>query len=146
VLDEIAAAQNLTSDQQRERLANLAGALEQVATEESVAAMSRRLGQLLGTTSRAAAPAEEPVAGDFDFETAQLHDVKRTANAERGGYQYVGVLLDSHGRTLETPLETADGENLYATMELIKSNPLLERIYRGLVMSLMDKLLQGARE
>jgi hypothetical protein len=30
-------------------------------------------------------------------------------------------------------------------MQLIKSNPLLERVYRGVVMSMLDSVLKGAQ-
>ena len=50
------------------------------------------------------------------------------------------VLLDAAGRTRETELTAAEGEQLYKTWELIKANPLLEKVYRGIVMQLLDKL------
>ena len=52
-------------------------------------------------------------------------------------------MLDAHGRTLETPLDAAEGERLFGIFELIKSNPLLERVYRGVVLSLLDKLMKA---
>ena len=141
VLDEVAAAERLSQDDQRERLAALGGELEQISSAESVDAISRRLSGLFGTASRATQPAAEPVPGEFDYDTAQLHDVKRTERAD-GGYDYVAVLLDAAGRTMESALAEAEGEQLYKTFQLIKANPLLERVYRGVVMSLFDKLMR----
>jgi hypothetical protein len=143
VADEIAAAEKLTREDQLQQLARLAGTLDRVSSAESVDAIAARLQALLGTGERAQQPATEPVAGEFDHETAQLHDVRRTADGQ-GGFTYVGVLLDAQGRTSEAPLDAAEGENLFRIMELIKSNPLLERVYRSVVMSLLDKMLKPA--
>jgi hypothetical protein len=141
MLDEIAAADRLSVSENQERLAQLGQQLEQISSPESVDAVSSKLNTLLGTSGRATQPAAEPVAGEFDHDTAQLYDVKRSENAG-GGYDYVAVLLDAAGRTMESTLTQAEGEQLYKTFELMKANPLLERIYRGVVMSLLDKLLR----
>ncbi len=141
VQGEIAAAQRLSADDQHRKLAQLGQQLESISSAESVAAVSHRLGNLLGASERATQPAAEPVAGEFDPESAQLHDVKRTENAA-GGYDYVAVLLDSEGRTMESALTEAEGAQLFRTFEIMKANPLLERVYRGVVMSLLDKLLR----
>jgi len=141
MLDEIAAADTLSNEQQQERLAQLGGQLARISSAQSVDAVNAQLGALLGAGSRATQPAAEPVAGEFDYDTAQLHDVKRTENAA-GGFEYVAVLLDAAGRTTESALTEAEGEQLYKTFQIIKGNPLLERVYRGVVMSLMDKLVR----
>jgi hypothetical protein len=138
---EIAAAENAPQEDQLARLTVLSGQLESISTAESVDSLTTRLAGLLGTERRAEQPAAQPVAGEFDFDAAQIHDVKRTDDG-RGGFAYTAILLDAQGRTLETPLSPAEGEQLYKVMELVKANPLLERIYRGLVMSLLDKTLK----
>lgn len=143
MLDEIAAAERTSTAEQQQRLAQLGQQLERISAPDSVDAINGKLGALLGTTGRATQPAAEPVAGDFDFDTAQLHDVKRTEKAG-GGYDYVAILLDAAGRTMDSSLTEAEGEQLYKTFEIIKANPLLERIYRGVVMSLVDKLARPA--
>jgi hypothetical protein len=143
MLDELAAAEKLSTSQQQERLAQLAGQLERISSAESVAAISSKLAGLLGSAPRATQPAAGPVGGAFDHESAQLHDVKRSENLA-GGYDYIAVLLDSSGRTLESALSQAEGEQLYKTFQIIKANPLLERVYRGVVMSLLDKLMPAS--
>ncbi len=50
--------------------------------------------RLLGGTDRATAPAAEPVAGEFEIESAQLHDVRREETAD-GEFRYLVVLVDS---------------------------------------------------
>jgi hypothetical protein len=143
VIAEVAAAEKLSQEDKFQQLQALSGQLDGISTAESVEAVTARLAALLGTDSRAQQPAAETVQGKFDFDTAQMHDVKRSGDG-RGGFDYVGVLLDAEGHTMETPLPAAEGEQLFKVMELMKSNPLLERIYRSVVMSLLDKALQPA--
>lgn len=145
MLAEIARAEQLSDDEQLARLKSLTGQLNRISTDDSVAAATGRLAEMLGTDERAGQPAAESVPGEFDFDTAQVHDVQRSER-EPGQFEYVAILLDSQGRTLETPLSPAEGEQLYKVMELVKSNPLLERIYRGVAMSLLDKMLKPAAE
>ena len=139
--EEVAAAEQLPVEDQQQRLAQLGEKLEQISSADSVAAVNHRLNSLFGTSGRATQPAAEPVAGEFDYDTAQLHDVKRTEN-NSGGYDYTAVLLDAAGRTMESALDEAEGAQLFKTFQIIKSNPLLERVYRGVVMSLFDKLMR----
>jgi hypothetical protein len=141
VAQEIAAAERTSPEDQFRRLEQLTGTLNDVATEESVKEATARLAQLLNAKPRATEPAAEPPPGEFDIDTAQLYDVKRTDNG-RGGFSYVAILLDAEGRTLDSELTEAEGEQLFRTFELMKANPLLARVYRGVVMSLLDKLLR----
>jgi hypothetical protein len=141
VMAEVAAAEKFTKEEKFQQLQALSGQLDRLSTAESVEAVTTRLAALLGTDTRAQQPAAEPVPGEFDFDTVQMHDVKRSGDG-RGGFDYVGILLDAEGHTMETPLPPTEGEQLYRVMELVKSNPLLERVYRGLAMSLLDKLLK----
>lgn len=124
-----------------ERLNKLAGQQNEISTQESVADIAAQLNKLLGTSGRATEPAKGPVPGEFDHDTGQLHDVRRE-RLENGTFKYVAVLIDSAGRTQEAELTAAEGESAYKTFELMKQNPLLERVYRGVVMSLLDKVLK----
>jgi hypothetical protein len=145
MLAEIARSEQLSDDEQLARLKSLTGQLNRIATEDSVTEVSGQLASLLGTEDRAKRPAAEPVAGEFDFDTAQVHDVRRIEQGP-GQFTYVAILLDAQGRTVESPLTPTEGEQLYKVMELVKSNPLLERIYRGVAMSLLDKLMKPASD
>lgn len=141
MLEEIARAEQLSQEDQLARLTSLTGQLNRISTEDSVGAVTGQLAALLGTEKRSQQPAANAVNGEFDLDTAQVHDVRRSER-EPGQIEYVAILLDAKGHTLETPLSPAEGEQLFKVMELVKSNPLLERIYRGLAMSLLDKLLK----
>ena len=69
----------------------------------------------------------------------------RREGEDAATYRYVAVLLDAEGRQMDQELETEDGEKLYRTFQLIKKNPLLEKVYRQVVMGLLDKLTQPAQ-
>lgn len=130
------------SDQDNlERLKQLANQQSGISTAESIAEINSLVSKVLGTGPRASEPAKEPVAGDFDFDTGQLHDMTREM-LEDGTFKYIAVLVDSAGRKLETEMTATEGESAYKTFELIKQNPLLERVYRGVMMSLLDKMLK----
>jgi hypothetical protein len=137
-------AEQRSADENLEKLAALGGTLENVSTEKGVDDINSQLNRVLGTEKRAERPAEEPVRGEFDFATAQLHDVLRGKD-ERGNFAFTAILVDSAGRKFETPMNASEGETAYRTMQLIKSNPLLERVYRGVVMSMLDQVLKGSQ-
>lgn len=141
VLREIARAQERTAEENLDELKQLTQRLNQVSSEPSVDQLAAGLKTLLGGTDRATAPAAEPVAGEFEIESAQLHDVRREKTAD-GGFRYIAVLVDARGRRSETELPGPEGKSAFDTFELMKANPLLERVYRGVVMSLLDNLAQ----
>jgi hypothetical protein len=140
LLDAISDAEQHTDSDNLDRLETLTGRLNDVSSAESVDQMKATLQRWLGTTARATEPATAMVEGEFDFTTAQLHDVVRVLDASE--FRYTAVLLDAAGRTMESPLTQAEGESVYRIMQLMKENPLLERVYRGVVLSFMDQLLK----
>jgi hypothetical protein len=137
-------AEQRSAQENLEKLAALGGTLETVSTEKGVDDINSQLNRVLGTEKRADRPADAPVAGEFDFTTAQLHDVLRVKD-DSGSFLFTAILVDSAGRKFETPMSASEGETAYRTMQLIKSNPLLERVYRGVVMSMLDSVLKGAQ-
>jgi hypothetical protein len=144
-LDQAAAkAAGRTAEENLDRLDEMSKRLGKVASSESVTQVAGAFQKWMGTTPRAERPAEQPVAGAFDLDTAQFHDVKRYSR-EPSGYCYVAVLLDAAGRTIEVELDEADGERVYTTLERIKANPLLEQVYRQIALPLLDQMLAGAK-
>ncbi|QDU28617.1 hypothetical protein ETAA8_37200 [Anatilimnocola aggregata] len=141
VMSTIAEAEKHSAADNLQRLENLTGQLNDVATEQSVHEVTTQLSKLLGTSPRANEPAKKPVAGEFDLDSAQLHDVRREM-LDDGSFKYIAILIDSAGRSTDTELSAEEGESAFKTFELIKSNPLLERVYRGVVMSLLDKMMK----
>lgn len=141
----IAESQQMTDQEKLDRLTMLAQRVEQVSTEQSIDELTGQFHKWFGTQPRATQPAAAPVAGPFDFDTAQLHDVKREAG-ENGGFRYIATLLDAEGRTLEVELNEAEGETMFETMERLKAFPLADKIYRQITMPLMDNLIKAGQQ
>lgn len=151
----LAAGEQMSEAERIEALDSATNRLHRISSEASVDDVAKRLQSLFGLSPRADSPADEvagepdpddPMATDapsFDFETAQLHDVRR--ETDENGSAYLCVLLDAQGRTFEVPLSDAEGEPIYALMEKIKASPLLERIYRQLAMPMLDQLVKAQR-
>ena len=118
--------------------------LEKISDAESIEAMSDKFHQWLGTKKRASQPAAEPVAGKFDFDSAQIHEVRRE-QAEDGTWSYICVLVDAEGRSMETELDDIEGEKQYRTFQRLKQFPLAEKVYREIAMPLLDKMLQDRK-
>lgn len=127
------------------RLDILSARLKDVADEQSVHRLSGVMQSFLGTKPRAMQPAQEKPDGDFDFDTAQLHDIQRHPK-EPVGFRYITVLLDAEGRTVEVEVSEQDGQLIYETMQRIKANPLLEQVYRQIVIPLLDQLMAGIKQ
>jgi hypothetical protein len=138
LLRAIEASGRRSDDENLRSLEQLSGRLAKVSSEESIDELSGTIGRLVGTGPRETKP-KENVAGVFDASSGQPHDCKKLE--VDGKVSYVMVMIDKAGRTQEIEMSEAEGEQLYQTMQLIKSNPLLERVYRGVVMGIMDKLL-----
>ena len=128
-------------DENLDEFAKQARRLEKVSDSDSVEAMADKFHKWLGTEKRASQPVEEPVAGKFDFDSAQIHEVKRE-QSEDGTWKYICVLVDAEGRSMETELDAVEGEKQYRTFQRLKQFPLAEKVYREIAMPLLDKILQ----
>jgi hypothetical protein len=145
-IDQLAEDASRRSDQENlERLDQLSERLSEVTSEPSIDRMAGAFQAILGTKARADRPAEQPVSGDFDFDTAQFHDIRRDATDD-GTLRYLAILVDAAGRALEVEMNADDGERAYQTMQRIKQNPLLEHVYRKIAMPLFDQMLAAARQ
>jgi hypothetical protein len=51
-------------------------------------------------------------------------------------------MIDAMGVTREVDVDAENGQRLYKTMQLIKSNPLLEKVYRNILMGILDQVLK----
>ncbi len=145
-LEEVIEESESTSDEENlDRLDQLTDRLTSISSEGSIDAMASAVSALMGTDKRAVQPAEEPVAGAFDLSSSQFHDIKRYPR-EGGGWRYVAVLLDAEGRTKEVEMDEEEAEVAYLTLERIKNNPLLSKVYRQMAMPLFDQLMSGMHE
>jgi hypothetical protein len=92
---------------------------------------------------RVTTPVEDSEARPFEADTAQLHDVLKSSGAD-GNVQYTAVMIDAHGVLRSVDMDVETGKQLYRTMQLIRSNPLLEQVYRKIVMGILDQVLKDA--
>lgn len=129
-----------SDERKRDELRRNLARLEQLATPQSIDEVGAEVRSAMSLPDRAVAPAETPVVGPFDFDTAQFHDVVREPE-ESGGWRHRSVLVDAAGRMLETELNANEGKSAYETMRMIKSSPLGEALYRSLVMPMLDQLI-----
>lgn len=135
-------AESLDPEQQFQKLQAASRRLSQLSSDKSVSEMSDQLRKVLDLSERATQPVADTAETDrFDAESAQLHDVLKEVDDD-GNDRFVAVLLDAQGRTSKFPLSEDEGKKLHRLMKLIKSNPLLERVYRELAMPLLDQLLK----
>ncbi|HBJ38426.1 MAG TPA: hypothetical protein DDZ51_27470 [Planctomycetaceae bacterium] len=114
--------------------------LEQVVSESSIAEVGQAIRSASALEDRASMPAAKPVGGDFDFDSAQFHDVSREMD-ENGKWIYRSILLDAKGRTVEVELPESEGKTAYETMQMVKASPFAEAVYRSMVMPMLDKLI-----
>jgi hypothetical protein len=142
LLRSVRQADAQSAEEKLAELQTLSQRLEVVSSAESVGDVSDTLGKLMGQTPRATAPVAAVPEGPFDFTSGQVHDVRKETDAA-GNVTYIAIMLDSAGRTMEVELDAAAGEQAFRTMQIVKANPLLERVYRGVVMGLIDKMLEG---
>ena len=134
-------AQEESPEENLGKLDSLAERLDRTSSEESIDKLAEKFQGWLGTSKRATKPAEEPVAGEFDYDTAQLHDVRRELNDDQS-WNYWAIMIDAEGRTIEVEMTLSEGETMYKTMQRMKAFPLVDKVYRQITMPLLDKLLQ----
>ncbi len=145
--EQQSAADTRTVEENRRELANQSDKLAQVSDEESIDQLSRQFQKWLNTSSRQTRPADVPpvtaatvTAENFDANSAQFHDILQLQD-NSGRIAYQAVLLDAQGRTLLLDMSPEEGKPLYETMQKIKANPLMDKVYRQIIMPILDKEL-----
>ncbi len=134
-------AASRTHEENLSELERKSAQLSRYATAESVEQISEKMAAWTGTAPRATAPLENPPPGEVDLDTAQLHDVLRTGSPEEG-YHYTGILFDAEGRSIHVEMDASEGKKAWETMQMVKKNPLMETVYRAMVIPLMDKRMK----
>ena len=118
--------------------------LEAVSDRESVNEVAATIAGSLGIDAGQYSAKTVPADGAFDHESAQLQDVTRKADKD-GSWRYESTMVDSQGRTMTVPMNAAEAETVYATFQQMKKYPLAEGIYRGVVMPLLQKMMEADR-
>jgi hypothetical protein len=140
---------SVTDGQQRSqrenenKLSRLSRRLNETSKPEHIDEMADFLGGLLG--QRRTEPVSENLNSKdnpppFDVDTAQFHRVRKEVDAA-GKHHYIATMIDAHGITTEIELDAETGPQLYKIMKIIESNPLLDRVYRKIVMGFLDQTL-----
>lgn len=122
-----------------QRLKQLSADLRRNSTTKTVDEMSEFFGGVFG--NRATEPDVQKANQEFDVSTAQMHDISKTTD-EQGVLRYSVVMVDANGVARQVEIDPENGERLYKTMQLIKSNPLLEKVYRKILMGILDQVLK----
>jgi hypothetical protein len=133
-----------SSDQNLDQLEELAGRLTTVSSEEAVGDIGGVLSRAMKLDERATVPAAEPTARKFETSSAQLHDVRLETDEASGSERYVATLVDRHGTSIEQEMDAESGKAAYDVMQTIKKYPLLESVYRAVVMKILDRLIEPA--
>jgi hypothetical protein len=138
---QIKQVQSLSDEAKLSELEKNLKRLESISTEASVQEVTATIADSLGLQS-GVEPSEQDVAGSFDHDTAQLHDVARR-RSDSGSWQYECVLVDAQGRTQSVPMTEAEGEPIFQAFEKMKQYPMAAGIYRQVVMPMIQKLIEA---
>lgn len=131
-----------SQEENLEQLSKLGRRLSSSSNPENVDAIASFLSGVVG--DRATEPNPEMQQQPFDVDTAQIHQVRRERDDAAGEYRYLAIMIDRKGTTMELELDRESGKQLDKTMKLIESNPLLERVYRKILMGILDQALRNS--
>lgn len=141
-------AEQRTIEENHQELSVQTDKLNQLSDEESIDQLTRQFQKWLNTPKRQTQPSNDPpvtaatvTADNFDADSAQFHDVLRSPT-ESGRYAYQSVLIDAQGRTLLLDMTESEGKQMFDTMQKIRENPLLDKVYRQIIMPIIDKELK----
>ena len=119
-------------------LSRLSQQLTESSSQDNIDAMAQFLSGLAGARKPAPSTNDAPIP--FDANTAQIDRVRKEVDSlER--VHYIATLVDANGSTKELELDAQTGAQLYKILKIIESNPLLERVYRKIVMGFLDQAL-----
>ncbi len=141
---QIEAAESLSDERKLTELEKNLGRLESIASEDSVREVTATIAGSLGLEP-GPRPAEQPPAGAFDPDSAQILEVNRVQGPD-GRWRYTSLLVDADGRTQEVPLTESEGESAYKTMQTLKQYPIADGIYRQLVMPMIQGMIEASEK
>jgi len=150
ISEVVARSTRQSTDENLDQLDSMSKQLGSVTSDESVDDLANSIQHWMGLGSRASKPKSNASksnasSDEFDIDSAQLHDVERRGK-KPGKVEFQAVLIDARGNTMQIKMTDHEGQETYALMQRIKSNPLLEKIYRQIAMPLLDNLVQSARD
>jgi uncharacterized membrane protein YkoI len=119
-------------------LARLSQQLTESSSQDNIDAMAQFLSGVAGARKPAPSTNDAPIP--FDANTAQIDRVRKEVDSQERVH-YIATLVDANGSTKELELDAQTGAQLYKILKIIESNPLLERVYRKIVMGFLDQAL-----
>jgi hypothetical protein len=131
-----------SSDENLDQLDELAERLSSVSSQEAVGDIGSVLSRAMKLEDRATAPVAQASERKFEISSAQLHDVRIETDEATGAERYVATLVDRHGTSIEQEMDAGSGKQAYDVMQTIKKYPLLESVYRAVVMKILDRLIE----
>ena len=131
-----------STDQNLDRLDELGGRLSTISSEQAIGDIGSVLSRTMNLGERATAPAIDATELKFESSSAQLHDVRLETDEATGAERYVATLVDRHGTAIEQEMDAESGKAAYDVMQTIKKYPLLESVYRAVVMKILDRLIE----
>ena len=141
-------SQERSAEENLDQLDELGQRLTDVSSEQGVGEIGAVLSKALNLEDRATAPSDAPATEaeprTFENASAQLHDVRLETDEATGTERYVATLVDRHGTAIEMEMDPASGKQAYDVMQTIKKYPLLESVYRAVVMKILDRLIEPA--
>ena len=137
---QIKQAERLPDEKKLSELEKNLQRLNSIADPESVQQTSATIAESLGLDSDQYAPKPTPAEGEFDVQSAQISDVRRS-QSDDGTWQYDSVMVDAEGRTMRVPMTAAEGASLYDTFEMMKHYPMAKGVYQSVVMPMIQKML-----
>ena len=150
VQQQLAEAQNdaaqQTPEEQLAALKLFAAQLTNISSERSVDEISQRLNKVLEIPPTVSDPkpsnpdASNGPAKRLEIDTAQFIDIRE--ETKNGKVRYIALMEDAHKVREDVEVDAATGKQLIQTFALMKQFPLLESIYRKVVMGLLDKTLR----
>ena len=129
-------------EENQNRLAHQGYLLNKVSSEESVDQIAAKVAEAQNLPPRATEPSVNPPDGPFDVDTAQIHDCEEIRNDD-GSVRYVATMFDAQGRSMTVEMSETEGKQLCKTMIMIHANPIIENVYRSMVVPLLDKKISN---
>jgi hypothetical protein len=139
IIKRAAEMSGVTIEDIRDRLADLNGKVAPASVDEIIAWFD------LGGFETADAQGEAAAPAPFDYRTMTFYAIDRKAFPDGPGF--VITWIDRQGVRMESDfpsdMVTPEVTRLYEIFALIKANPLLEKLYRGIVVKILGEMMSG---
>ena len=116
--------------------------LDHLVDSQSIAGTVERVAGAMGLDTDQYQAKPKSSSGRFDPDTAQLIDVKKSQDP-LGEFPYSATMVDANGNETVVPMGQTDGEIAFNTFEKMKEFPLVQGLYRQIVMPMLQKIVRS---